>query len=235
MKKQIIPLSSFVISLVALIEASFDWDQLRPEWAGILVAVLGILVTSLVAWQVFSVVAFDKRVKDIEDSFNALHSSAQDVINKSAEEYTELIKRLNDRIEDDMKIMESLIAYSSNHGPVITLECCVKLLKALPPERKFARNLVGEFVFGKVSDIVGLMYECVNEGKPKSACQELRECVSSISFEDICSLEAVDYSGLNKSDELMKAFRYQLRLLIDAYPKAPEPILDTQENTRPTE
>ncbi len=88
MKKQLITLSSFVISLVALIEASFDWDQLRPEWAGILVAVLGILVTSLVAWQVFSVVAFDKRVKDIEDSFKALHSSAQDVINKFGEEYT---------------------------------------------------------------------------------------------------------------------------------------------------
>ena len=58
-------LIALIVSFVAILLALCDFAPVETDWANILVGVLSILVTALLAWQIFSAVSFEKRISAI--------------------------------------------------------------------------------------------------------------------------------------------------------------------------
>lgn len=84
---------AIIISMVAIIIAAPRYTPVSIDYLGVIAGILSILVTTLLGWQIWTVISIDKKINDkiqelskkIDVRFNNLASSFTDNINKTQE------------------------------------------------------------------------------------------------------------------------------------------------------
>lgn len=119
-KNGYLSLAISVISIALSIYATFICDKrIEADWMSILIGILALLVTTLIGWQIFSIVKIDKIKNDIKERYNDIYILTE---NEKIELYATMSEMYISQMEKKFNDITSF-RYAMNHlYLIITLD-----------------------------------------------------------------------------------------------------------------
>ena len=208
-------LSIGVVIYVAPREANLGFDYL-----GLIIGVLALLVTALLAWQIYNAVSFQVKMNELDERFTNLHDSCQKVVDEC---FDRLAKRndeglvvLRDMFNRDMDIMSSLTLLSLNHGVVPALDYAINAIDQLETTTEYIYIALCHAIDGFISDLASMWVS----GDRRS----FAVLIETIPRERISTLYALKFENIPHWNEgRIWQFKCRLNLLLSNYPPHPTP------------
>lgn len=179
------------------------------QWVGLTIAVLTILVTVLITWQIWQTIISRNEIKSLTKLNDELNASLEERVRKIYEDINEhaeqrkntleIVKTLQNDYESSTEVMINFVLLRNSQPSYRMLEYAIKVFKACnDPENLKARTAL-EVLDASVSDALA------EKGK-------YQQLVNEIPYEDICWLYSYDYSKKECSKFIKNMDEYKSRL-----------------------
>lgn len=100
-------IAAIICSMVAIITTHPSTEELNIDYLGIIIGIQSFLVTILLGWQIWNVIAIDKKINDKVDYLNREISNKVDILNSS--------------LTDNIKKTQEDLQVSGAHATIATL------------------------------------------------------------------------------------------------------------------
>lgn len=210
-----ISIVSLLLSIGAVVYVAPREGELSFDYLGLIVGVLALLVTALLAWQIYNAVSFHVKMDDLDERFTNLHDSCQKVVDECfdrlAKRNDEGLIAVRDMCNRNMEILSMLILRSLNHGTVSALSYAIEIVDQLGDTRGFIYTEVCCAISAFVSELA----EWFSIGE----VGRFSELVTQIPRESFCKLYSLDFEkGLNWEEGQIREFKNHLNMLSSNYP-----------------
>lgn len=173
---------ALVLSIIAICGLYYRTTDLGIDYIGIIVGILAILVTCLVAWNIYSAIDANKKIDDMRNELNTIHSS----INTDKIAYEKSINNLKAELYDNVvSINRQNLGFEKSAIPthmLINMVSSIRFLAQAGEYSKAERQIDFYYVMTKddidlirkdidkesCSGLLRLLYEIPNKEKIKS-------------------------------------------------------------------
>ena len=221
---KVISCSSLFLSIIAIILYLSDLKYSDVANTSILVAVLAILVTLLVAWQIYNAYVSKEDMnnlrRDFENFRNEMIGRVEEAERNLAQRQNDGLVLLRDISFRNMDAITTCMLLRDNKGEAAVLEFIIDNVEKAEngDDGGFFRHSLYEWAEACVSDIVSaLMYD--KDGTP------LGNCIETIPHDKFCRLYSLRLSEDGWDAHRITQFKYWLDIISSRYPApvTPEP------------
>lgn len=189
------------------------------QWAGLTIAILTILVTLLVTWQIWQTIASRSEIKSLTKLNNELKAALDEKvdkiyndINEHAEQRNkntiEIVKTLQKDYESSTEVLINFVLLRNSEPSYRMLEYAIKVFKACDNPINLKARTALEVLDASVNDVL----------VEKEFYQQF---INVIPYEDICWLYSFDYTkdDCSKFIKNMDEYKWRLQQLMKLYLK----------------
>lgn len=205
---------SCALSICAII-LSLSNVGYNTSMASILVAVLGSLVTFLVAWQIYNVYVSKEEMNKLRHEYYQFKNEVSNAIVESNKQLVQSLKDglllLRDLTYRNIEAVETCILLRQNQGVGAALDFVLDNLDKTKDDGGLLRRILYETAEGCISDIVS---KFMFNGEDFL----LRECVDIIPHDKFCRLYSIDFTKDGWDVDRITQFKMWLDIIAARYP-----------------